>query len=209
MEKMIKKGMLESDDFQEILSNIAEMSVRISKITKGMRVLARDPSNDGFESCKIEEILSDVLSLCESKYKSNNIDFKVQIPDSLKESSFNCLRVQISQVFINLLNNSFDAVLENDVENEKKWISLDISLKNGSYIFEVSDSGAGISDELRDKIFQPFFTTKDIGKGTGIGLGISKAIAEKHNGKFYLDMKSEHTKFVVEIPDVDEIIGEG
>ncbi|RZA04517.1 MAG: HAMP domain-containing histidine kinase, partial [Proteobacteria bacterium] len=64
----------------------------------------------------------------------------------------------------------------------------------------VIDSGEGISPEIYRKIFQPFFTTKEIGKGTGMGLSISLGIAEAHHGRLYIDESSPNTCFVLELP---------
>ena len=68
----------------------------------------------------------------------------------------------------------------------------------------VIDSGKGIPLENRDKIMQPFFTSKEVGKGIGLGLSISKGIIENHGGKFYLDTDQKETTFVVELPVVGE-----
>jgi len=64
----------------------------------------------------------------------------------------------------------------------------------------VSDSGAAIPPELREKIMEPFFTTKEVGKGTGLGLPIAKGIAEAHGGRLYLDGEAPATTFVIELP---------
>lgn len=198
IDKMVKKGMVQTDEFQKILKNVNEMAIRISKITQGMRVISRESSHDDFEECSIGQILDDVLSLCREKFKNNGIDFQNNVLEIQKEARFDCLRVPLSQIFINILNNSFDAVLENG--KDEKWIKFNLSQKDECYFFEIIDNGIGISNEIKDKIYQPFFTTKNIGKGTGVGLGISKAIAEKHHGRFFLDEQCENTKFVVVIP---------
>lgn len=64
----------------------------------------------------------------------------------------------------------------------------------------MQNSGPPISKEIREKIMNPFFTTKEVGKGTGLGLSISSQIAKKHNGELYLDPISVHTRFVLRIP---------
>jgi signal transduction histidine kinase len=64
----------------------------------------------------------------------------------------------------------------------------------------VTDSGKGIPPEIREQVFNPFFTTKDIGKGTGLGLSVSKGIIESHHGMISIDAKCPNTRFIVRIP---------
>ena len=67
------------------------------------------------------------------------------------------------------------------------------------------DSGKGIAKQFRDKVGQPFFTTKQVGHGTGLGLSISKGIVEAHGGRLNLDAECEHTRFVVTLPKAVEL----
>ena len=105
-------------------------------------------------------------------------------------------QVQLSQVFINLLNNSYDALC--DAQN--KWIKIELKESDTEFLISFIDNGAGIQEDIKQKIFNPFFTTKEFGKGTGLGLGISKAIMEKHNGELLLDSTHPHTCFIVKLP---------
>ena len=86
--------------------------------------------------------------------------------------------MQISQVLLNLLSNSIDAVQK----LPEKWIHIEVLSTEQHLKIRVTDSGSGISQDLAQKIFQPFFTTKDIGKGTGLGLSISDGIIKSHGG---------------------------
>jgi PAS domain S-box-containing protein len=114
------------------------------------------------------------------------------------EARFKCRFVQVSQVLINLVNNALDAVLELD----DRWIRIEIVDQGQTIKFRVVDSGKGISAELRERIMQPFFTTKPIGKGTGLGLSISQTIAEAHGGSLIIDSECPNTCFVLEIPKI-------
>ena len=82
----------------------------------------------------------------------------------------------------------------------EKWIRL--SVHEGSDFIEISvtDSGRGIAEDAQAKIFQPFFTTKDVGEGTGLGLSISREMITKHGGTLELDSASVHTRFVIRLP---------
>ncbi|MBC7530853.1 MAG: hypothetical protein H7318_04685 [Oligoflexus sp.] len=82
----------------------------------------------------------------------------------------------------------------------RKWIRIECVERESSVELSVTDSGNGIPLETREKLMQPFFTTKVIGKGTGLGLSISKGIVESHEGSLRVDAESPHTRFVVTIP---------
>jgi signal transduction histidine kinase len=104
--------------------------------------------------------------------------------------------VQIAQVLLNLIRNSCDAI----ERGAEKWIRIAVTRLPDSIEISVSDSGRGIPENVREKIFQPFFTTKEVGRGTGLGLSVSKGIVEAHGGTITLDTKSTHTRFVVTLP---------
>ena len=99
---------------------------------------------------------------------------------------------------LNLFNNSYDAICE----EKKPWVKLTIDSDAEKLLLIFSDCGTGIPDDIKEKILQPFFTTKETGKGTGLGLSISKGIIEMHKGRFYIDSEKENTTFVIEIPKV-------
>ena len=97
-----------------------------------------------------------------------------------------------------MINNAVQAI-----ENEdEKWIKVQLVKDPDFLTLEISNSGQKILQHVREKIFQPFFTTKDPGKGTGLGLSISKTIIEGFQGSLDLDDKSENTKFVIKIPKI-------
>ena len=92
--------------------------------------------------------------------------------------------------------NSFDSISTLD----DKWVKLEVKITDTRIDFIVTDSGKGIDKDIADKIFQPFFSTKEVGKGTGIGLSISKGLIEAHNGHIFLDSSSQNTRFVIQLP---------
>lgn len=94
---------------------------------------------------------------------------------------------------MNLLQNGLDAV----EELPERWVSISYTEDSHSLKLIITDSGNGIPEHIRDKILQPFFTTKDVGKGTGLGLSISKGIMESHDGELSIDTKCANTRFVL------------
>jgi C4-dicarboxylate-specific signal transduction histidine kinase len=128
------------------------------------------------------------------RFKASGINLEIQVKgDSVVE----CRHVQVSQVIVNLLNNSFDAVQS----LEQKWVRITLEEDSVLAIVRVTDSGPGIRDpQIVAKLMQPFFTTKEVGKGTGLGLSISKGLIESQGGRFYLNQTCPNTEFVIELP---------
>lgn len=177
----------------EALESIEKTTFRIANIVKGLRTFSMDGSKDPFTTVKLKSVIEDTLSLCQERFKEH--EMALRVPIIREDITLDCRPTEIGQVLLNLLNNAYDAVHS----AQEKWIEIEI--RDGDSIeISVSDSGAGIQPELRNKIMEPFFTTKEIGKGTGLGLSISKGIIESHNGTLVLDPKSKHTKFVIRIP---------
>jgi C4-dicarboxylate-specific signal transduction histidine kinase len=100
-------------------------------------------------------------------------------------------------VLLNLLQNAYDELV--DWEGDR-WVKLDVSYCPDWVVFSVSDSGPGIAPEHRAHIMEPFFTTKPVGKGIGLGLSISRSIALEHGGTLELDEQSPHTCFHLKLP---------
>ena len=177
---------------------VTDIVNRISKIIKGLRNFARDGAKDSYEFYPVRKILDETLDMCQSRFYYNNVALRrFHYPDeSALEVELFCVPVQIQQVLMNLLNNSFDAV----VGKTPNWVEIDLRIEGAHVWICVTDSGEGIPDLIKNKIMQPFFTTKDIGKGTGLGLSISRGIVEAHNGEIFLDDDSKNTRFVVKLP---------
>ena len=97
---------------------------------------------------------------------------------------------------MNLINNAKDAILP----LEERWIKVEVLDRGGWVDVAVTDSGKGVSKELLEKIMLPFFTTKPMGKGSGLGLSVSRAILENHGGSLRIDANSPNTRFIVSLP---------
>ena len=182
---------------KEQLDTVDNNILRIAKLIKGLRDLTRDVSNDPTGYFTVREMLDDVLSVSSERLKNLGIQLIIHGDRNL---AVNGHMVQISQVLINLLNNSIDAL----ETRKEKWITIGMIEKNDRVQLIVTDSGPGIPKEVVKNLMMPFFTTKGAGKGTGLGLSISKSIIEKNGGKFYYDPSSIHTRFVIELPGVTE-----
>jgi signal transduction histidine kinase len=178
----------------DITSNIQ----RIAKIIKGIKSFSRDASNDPVEDHALKELIADSMGLFEQKVSAHNIELKIDLGE-VENGIIACRPVEISQVLVNLVTNAVHA-LEELPDEETKWITLSARREDGYILLAVSNSGPKIDSAIVEKVFQPFFTTKDPGKGTGLGLSVSKGIVDSHGGKFFVDEAAEHTSFVVALP---------
>lgn len=189
------KKMVIDKKFDEIplkLEKIVNMSERINRIVKSMKYISRDGTDDDFEHFSFEVMFNNVLEICAERLIFNSIQLK--IVGNVKTIIYG-QQVLLSQVILNLITNSIDAISH----LKDKQINVHLELVNEFVKITFSDSGEGVPKEIEDKIFNPFFTTKEIGKGTGLGLSICKSIVEKQKGKIYLIRNQSSTEFVIEL----------
>jgi PAS domain S-box-containing protein len=200
--KMITKNMIGTDDFNEALDDIDDTVVRITKIVSGLRNVSRDTNDDSFDTCKISDVINDVLPLCSEKLKNHEVDLEVNMSKKMEEVDIHVMRVPLSQVLLNLITNAYDEITYKDYKH--KWIRIEVISEGNEFTLKIIDSGNGIPIDIQEKMFQPFFTTKDVGKGTGLGLSLSHSIIKRHGGDFYIDNEYPNTCFVIKLPIIQE-----
>lgn len=156
----------------------------------------------------IDSIVKEIKSIIEVQFKNKDIDLRFEINDNAKDVM---IVSSISQVILNLLNNSKDSFSE---DFEYKKISVIFTVKESVLEILCRDNGKGIALEIQDKIFDPYFTTKDKTQGTGIGLYMSKQIIQKlFNGTIEISSKrsiieecGQETCFYIDIPYSDKCV---
>ena len=196
--EMLEEWIVEpNEQTRKALNNIARMGKRITNIIKLMKNLSREDQNNQIEMIEMSSFMEDMKCLINISVKNSCIEMTLDIA-SFKDECIMGSSTQLSQVIINMINNAVQAI-----ENEdEKWIKLQLVKEPDFLTLEISNSGTKIPKHVREKIFQPFFTTKDPGKGTGLGLSISKTIIEGFQGTLDLDDKSENTTFIIKIPKI-------
>lgn len=192
--RQLKQPTIDVDFLKASVETVLKTTQRIAKVIKYLRVFSRNVDLDApFEKCHLQEIVDDTLTLVREKLKSNGVELRLNpVPPVV----FMGNSILISQVMVNLLNNAFDAVRVLD----EKWIQLQFDVESDLLAVRIVDSGRGIPAKIVNKVMEPFFTTKEVGQGTGIGLSISKGIIDSHQGSLWIDHRSENTCFVIEIP---------
>lgn len=171
--------------YYENLKKIVQETTRCKDIVKGLLEFAR-PKEPEKSSVKINMILDKSLSIMDNQTLFHNIRLKKRysshLPKIVADSN------QLQQVFMNIILNAAEAMNGNGLLTISSSLSED-----GSYIeVKFSDTGPGIKEEDKKRIFEPFFSTKIGGKGTGLGLAISYSIVQKHHG--FIDVKTEQGK---------------
>ncbi len=172
-----------------ILENIERISVIVHELVDFAR-----PASYRASMVNINEIIRNAINIVRYNRRAIQIDLKLNLEDNLP--SVYLVTDQLLQVFINILINAVDALTEYN-----NLIIVHTFSHSGNVYAKFIDNGIGISEDNLDKIFQPFFTTKDVGKGTGLGLSVSYGIIKNLNGK--IEVKStvnEGSEFIVEIP---------
>lgn len=176
----------------ELLSKIEMSSQKISKIVKGIKVYIRQDDHEPFVSENLGSIIDDALVICEHKLKENMVS--VVLDPKINKIEIPCHFTQIFQVFVNLISNSVDAISD----LQEKAIEITASETDSKYIIRFQDSGNGIPKDYQEKIFNAFFTTKDRGVGSGLGLSLCRKILEAHGGGLTIDNSAPHTTFLIE-----------
>jgi C4-dicarboxylate-specific signal transduction histidine kinase len=167
---------------------------RIANIVSGLRYFSKDVSTKDFEPILIKKIIDDTLGLCAARIRESHI--KIEVENNYDDLEINCRGPEISRMLLNMIQNAYEAAKE----SKDKWIRIHVEKASDWLFLIVSDSGAGVPEDVRDKLFQPFFTTKSVGEGLGLGLSVCRGIAEAHGGKIVYSPKDNRTEFCVTLP---------
>lgn len=185
------------EDLQAMIVDVNTGAKRTIEIIKGLRVFSRTDENERVQT-SVNELIDSTLILLKSKLKGRvNV-----ICDYQKDmSDLECYPGPLNQVLMNLISNSAQAIPEDRKDGQIVITTVDDG-RNQS--ITIKDNGSGIPKSLRTKIFQPFFTTKKVGEGTGLGMSISRDIIEgKHAGKLSFDSEEGlGTTFTISLPKV-------
>jgi signal transduction histidine kinase len=162
-------NILNDKDLDYAMSSINNSAQYLSKTIDDFRSFF-DPKNNKEKEFSLLEMIEKSLSIVSSQFVSKNIEIIKNIEDIKILSSEN----ELIQVILNILNNAKDAL--NKIENSKKLIFISIYLKNEEIFIEIKDNAGGVDNDIVEKIFDPYFTTKHQSQGTGIGLYMSQNI---------------------------------
>jgi signal transduction histidine kinase len=165
----------------------------IAGIVRQLVSFSRPPSHD-FELTELQQVIEPALTMAKLSRASKDAEIKVEIPDDIP--AIPVIRDQLAQVFLNLFLNAFDAI-----QQHQGVLRVSAKSTAESVIVEVEDNGPGIDASMQALLFKPFATTKEHGKGTGLGLFVSQGIVQRHGGKITVrSVAGKGTTFEIHLP---------
>ncbi|MEG5000472.1 PAS domain S-box protein [Microcoleus sp. B4-D4] len=188
------------DDLPKMLSSMQVGATRIRDIVRSLRNFSRLDEAE-MKDVNIHEGIDSTLMILEHRLKAQQDRAAIQVIKEYGELPLvECYAGLLNQVFMNIIANAIDA-LQYPPENPG-IIRIRTEVEGTCAVIGISDNGSGIADQVKQRIFDPFYTTKPIGSGTGMGLAISHSIiVEKHKGKINcFSAKGKGTEFAIEIP---------
>lgn len=158
------------------LKGISELTERMGKIIKNLRTYARNEPVT-LRSVSVNQAVAESLALLDARIKAESVDVSVELPETDPIVTAGAVRLQ--QVLVNLISNALDAVQK----TSEKRLFLSVEATASDVSITVRDTGSGIVQEDIDKLFDPFFSTKDVGEGMGLGLSITYGIIKQFGGE--------------------------
>ncbi len=183
-------------EISHMIKGIEDGAMRTANIVKGLRIFSRLDEND-LKRTDITEGIEATLTLLNPEI-NGSIEL---VKNYANLPKIECFPGKLNQVFMNILTNGIYAIKENTQRVEKGKLEITSSFDEQFVRISIKDNGIGMSDDVRIKIFGPFFTTKPIGKGTGLGMSITFSIINDHHGSINLyTQRYIGSEFIIQLP---------
>ena len=192
--QMLLAMLNENDPKHALLQKVRTQAERATNIVNNLLNFSRTGSVTEFAETDVARVLDDTLQLLEPQLRRNQIEIVRCYAENAPEAYANAGKLQ--QVFTNLILNARDAI----PDGGRIMVSTETG-EDGSLVAEISDTGIGIAPENVAKIYDPFYTTKGVGQGTGLGLAVSYGIVQEHAGRISVESTPGHgTSFRITLP---------
>lgn len=193
--QMLLKQFSADDPRRSLLEKIETQVLRASQIVQNLLNFAR-MERPTVSELDIRKVLDDTLQLLEPQLRNTRIEVVKRYPEELPPILGDATKLQ--QVFMNLILNARDAMPEGG------RLTLAAYVSNGQVCVDVEDTGVGIPPEHITRIYDPFFTTKGVGRGTGLGLALSYGIIQEHAGRIFVESQvGRGTRFTIVLPALE------
>jgi PAS domain S-box-containing protein len=195
-----------TEDFGKLLDSMEQGAIRIREIVTSLRTFSRF-DEAALKEVDIHEGLESTLMILKNRLESRGQEGGIEVIKTYgRLPRVECFASELNQVFINILANAIDAIEESSRQGEgleggKIWITTQV-LEGNQIAIQIKDNGCGIPEQSIPRLYDPFFTTKPIGQGTGLGLATSyQIVVDRHKGKLKCSSKTgTGTEFLIELP---------
>jgi signal transduction histidine kinase len=205
MHDLLEDGELPSDDRADFLRRMRKETERIHVVVRDLLDYARperEPASGKIGAASVAGVVADTLALVKPQKEWRGVETRVEVDGDLRVS---LSPQRLTQVLLNLLLNA-GAALGAKAAGEPRTITVRAKAGGERARIEVEDDGPGVPKELRERIFDPFVTTKDVGAGTGLGLAVCRGIIEGAGGGITVDPSYEKgARFVVDLPRAKDL----
>jgi C4-dicarboxylate-specific signal transduction histidine kinase len=191
-----KRNLEDQPELAKKFTKLEKATDRLMALTTALRRSILGSNENDIENFKLIEVIKDCEVILTDKFKRINSSLKVDMDPNL---SIVMRKDALYQVLLNLIGNSLDA----QDEKEGAWVKVEVLEENEFIFVNIIDSGSGLPEEVKEKLFTPFFTTKKA--GSGIGLTSMKKNLEELGGDLYYDESCKNTCFTIKIPKALEI----
>jgi C4-dicarboxylate-specific signal transduction histidine kinase len=175
------------DEVQDALSSIRQDGMRAGEVIRGLRALARK-SGPQLTRLDIDDVIGQVLAIARGELRRHDVVLRTEL--AARDRPIMGDRVQLQQVLLNLIMNGVEAMREVTERARELTVSSALAEPGSSVLVAVKDTGAGLDPAVAERMFQPFFTTKPDGLGTG--LAICRSIVEAHGGRLWVSPRAPH-----------------
>ncbi len=200
MEELLLEGGLEPEQQKDFLQRMRKETERINSILRDLLQFARPAAggpNEETAPGNVESAVYDTAALLGPQKAMREVELELDVHPELPRVALS--REQLVQVILNLTLNAADAV------DEGGHVKIGAEAIEGGVRLSVADDGPGVARDVRERLFEPFVTTKDVGKGTGLGLAVCRGLVESAGGSIALDETYDGgARFVIELPAADE-----
>ncbi|MCL2932791.1 MAG: AAA family ATPase [Trichodesmium sp. MAG_R03] len=192
-------------DFPKVLNSMQVGANRIKGIVKSLRNFSR-LDESAVKNVDIHEGIDSTLMILESTFNATSYELEIQVVKNYGQlPKVKCYPGELNQVFMNIISNAIDALQPMRNKNSHSYPQITITTKieaKNQVIILIADNGMGMSEAVKKQIFDPFYTTKEVGKGIGLGLAISyQIIVDRHGGKLEcISTPGKGTEFMISIP---------
>ncbi len=201
-----RKGNFSASLFEEELRDILRQTERITKIIQNIKTFSRNLPQQNYQKIDFNQVIRTAKSLIERQFEQKGISLIMDLEEGLPPLLGDTYRLE--QVLVNLLLNARDALLEKEKKSEssfEKKICLTTGIDKDSIFLKIWDNGVGIPPSEISKIYDPFYTTKEVGLGTGLGLSIAYGIVGEMKGMIQCKSEpGEWTEFTLNFPAYKE-----